>query len=191
MFSTDLMVRTHNRPFKEAPDVLNTVGMEITYSPFFLAVTDGYMGCIFVLGVAFLPCTISNPAGNCLVPSPTHNPLLGKLHNLSALMYFIVLIVYSLFLFPKTHMDMVTGEKAFMGRQKKKRNMVYYICGGAMTVSLFLTLAYMWFLPDVRPRLQELKPVMWLESVTLFAFGISWMTKGQLFFKDENYKKGP
>ncbi len=151
----------------------------------------GYLGCLFVLGVAFLPCTISNPAGNCLIPSPTHNPLLGKLHNLSALMYFIVLIVYSLFLFPKTHMDMVTGEKAFMGRQKKKRNMVYYICGGAMTVSLFLTLAYMWFLPDVRPTLQELNPVMWLESITLFAFGISWMTKGQLFFKDENYKKGP
>lgn len=86
---------------------------------------------------------------------------------------------------------MVTGEKAFMGRQKKKRNMVYYICGGAMTVSLFLTLAYMWLLPDVRPGLQELNPVMWLESVTLFAFGISWVTKGQLFFKDENYKKGP
>ena len=151
----------------------------------------GYLGCIFVLGVAFLPCTISDPTMNCLILSDSQNPLPGKLHNLSALMYFIILIVYSLFLFPMTHMDMVTGEKAFMGRQKKRRNRVYYICGGAMTASVFLILTYMWFLPDVRPGLKELNPVMWLESVTLFAFGISWMTKGQLFFKDENYKKGP
>ena len=151
----------------------------------------GYLGCILVLGVAFLPCTISTPLQPCLIPGSAHNPLVGKLHNISALLYFFILIVYALFLFPKTHMDMVTGEKLFMGRQKKKRNVVYYICGGLMTASLLLIIAYMWFLANLYPGLKSLHPVFWLESIVLLSFGISWLTKGQLFFRDENYKKGP
>jgi len=151
----------------------------------------GYLGCIFVLGVAFLPCSISIPGQPCLIPGSPQSPLVGNLHNLSALLYFIILIVYALFLFPMTHMDMVTGEKKFMGRQKKKRNVVYYICGGVMTTSLLLIIAYKWFLGDLYPDLKGLNPVFWLESAMLFSFGITWLTKGQLFFRDENYKKGP
>jgi len=151
----------------------------------------GYLGCVAVLGVAFLPCTISDPGQPCLVPSGSQTPLMGTLHNLSALLYFVILIVYSLLLFPKTHMDMVTGEKKFMGRQKKRRNVVYYICGSIMTVSLLLIIAYMGFLEDLYPDLQNFNPVFWLESLVLLSFGTSWLTKGQLFFRDENYKKGP
>ena len=151
----------------------------------------GHLGCIAVLGVAFLPCTISEPGQPCLVPAGTQNPLVGKLHNLSALIYFAILIVYSLLLFPKTHMDMVTGEKRFMGRQKKRRNMVYYICGSIMTASLLLIMVYMGFLENHYPGLQDLDPVFWLESIVLLSFGTSWLVKGQLFFRDENYKKGP
>ena len=151
----------------------------------------GYLGCIFVLGVAFLPCNIGTPDQVCLVPVSTQNPLVGKLHNLSALLYFIILIVYSLFLFPKTHMDRVTGEKKFMGRQKKKRNVVYYICGSIMTTSLLLILFYMGFLEDLYPGLKGFNPIFWLESFVLLSFGISWLTKGQLILKDDTYKKGP
>jgi hypothetical protein len=151
----------------------------------------GYLGCIFVLGVAFLPSTMSSTPQPCLVPATAQNPLVGKLHNICALLYFIILIVYALFLFPKTHMDMVTGEKMFMGSQKKKRNVVYYICGGIMAASLLLILAYMWILGRLYPGLKRLDPVFWLESIVLLSFGISWLTKGQLFFRDENYKRGP
>ncbi len=135
----------------------------------------GYLGCIFVLGVAFLPCTINTSGQPCLVPVSGQNHLVGKLHNLSALLYFIILIVYSLFLFPKTHMDMVTGEKKFMGRQKKKRNVVYYICGSIMTVSLLLIITYIGFRGGLYPGLKRLNPVFWLESIVLLSFGISWL----------------
>jgi hypothetical protein len=151
----------------------------------------GYLGCIFVLGVAFLPCTIRTPGEPCLIPAPEQDPLVGKLHNISALFYFIVLIIYSLFLFPRTLMDMVTGEKMFMGRQKKRRNVVYYICGSIMTISLLLIITYMFILQDLYPGLKSLNPVFWLESIMLFSFGISWLTKGQLFLRDKSYKKGP
>jgi hypothetical protein len=151
----------------------------------------GYIGCTVVLGVAFLPCAISAPADPCLIPVSAQNPLVGKLHNMSALLYFLILIVYSLILFPKTHMDRITGEKMFMGRQKKKRNVVYYICGSMMTMCLLLIIAYMWFLGNRYPGLKHLHPVFWLESIVLLSFGISWLTKGQLIFRDEHYKKGP
>ena len=64
--------------------------------------------------------------------------------------YFIILIIYTLFLFPKTHMDMVTGEKKFMGKMKRKRNVVYYICGGLMTTSLLMILTYMFALMGIQ-----------------------------------------
>ena len=117
--------------------------------------------------------------------------MVGKLHNLSALLYFIVLIIYSLFLFPKTHMDMVTGEKMDMGRQKRKRNVVYYICGGLMTAGVLLIMLYIWILEGRYPKLRSLNPVFWLEVVVLLSFGVSWLTKGQLFFRDKNYRRGP
>lgn len=151
----------------------------------------GYLGCIFVLGVAFLPCNVSTPLQACLIAPTPQSHLVGDLHNLSALLYFMILIVYALFLFPMTHMDMVTGEKMFMGRQKRKRNIVYYICGGLMTAALFTIVFYMVFLEKQYPELKSLDPIFWLESLVLVSFGISWLTKGQLFFRDENYRKGP
>lgn len=151
----------------------------------------GYIGCICVLGVAFLPCSVGTPVQPCLVLGSVQHPMVGKLHNLSALIYFMILIVYSLLLFPKTHMDKVTGDKRFMGSQKKKRNIVYYICGSIMTASLIGIISYMWFLGKLYPTLKDLNPVFWLESVVLFSFGVSWLTKGQLFFKDETFRRGP
>jgi hypothetical protein len=32
--------------------------------------------------------------------------------------------------------------------------------------------------------LAELKPVFWLESLALWAFGLSWMTKGEVLLED-------
>lgn len=151
----------------------------------------GYMGCLFALGLAFLPCSIGSAPESCLIPVPNQQVLVGKLHNLCALSYFIILIVYTLFLFPKTHMDMVTGEKMFMGRQKKRRNVIYYICGALMSSSLLLIILYIWFGSNLYPGLKEYNPVFWLESMVLFSFGITWLTKGQFFFKDDNYRRGP
>jgi hypothetical protein len=141
--------------------------------------------------VAFLPCTISVPDPPCLVPATGQNPLVGNLHNVSALLYFLVLIIYTLLLFPKTHMNKRTGEKLNMGAQKRKRNVVYYICGSLMTLALLLIIGYMAFLKDLLPGLKDLDPVFWLESIILISFGFSWLTKGQLFFRDEEYNRGP
>ncbi len=42
------MIRTHNRPLKETPDVLNGVGMDIASNPFLLVMADCLMPSIMV-----------------------------------------------------------------------------------------------------------------------------------------------
>ncbi len=37
------------------------------------------------------------------------------------------------------------------------------------------------FLDD---RLEDLRPVLWLESLALWAFGIAWFVKGRTLWKD-------
>jgi hypothetical protein len=60
-----------------------------------------------------------------------------------------------------------------------------------MTLSLILILALYGIPETAYPGLKAFDPVFWLESVVLFFFGITWLTKGQLFFRDTNYRKGP
>ena len=128
----------------------------------------GHLGCVFALGVAFLPCTNGN----------LQSPIVGDLHWISAAFFFSVLIFYSLYLFPKTHKGRPKSE------QKKSRNKVFKICGYLMLACMLLVFIYMQFLEDQWPGLKKLNPVFWLESIILVLFGISWLTKGQLILKD-------
>jgi hypothetical protein len=34
--------------------------------------------------------------------------------------------------------------------------------------------------------IRELDPVFWLESLAVVAFGVSWLTKGEMILKDES-----
>ena len=49
-----------------------------------------------------------------------------------------------------------------------------------------LLIAIYSFLPGTMASLLEAyKPVYWLEALAVFAFGISWFTKGEAILKDE------
>lgn len=129
----------------------------------------GHLAGLFALGVAFLPNNTVDPT-----------TLINKLHLASACLFFVVLIYYSLFLFPRS------DQSKPYASPKKNRNKVYYICGFTMSGSILLIAIYMAWLKKSYPELEKLKPVFWLESLALIAFGISWITKGQVIFKDLN-----
>jgi hypothetical protein len=89
------------------------------------------------------------------------------LHNISAAIFFVLLSYNSVFLFTKS-----AGEKT---PSKKKRNIIFIICGIGMTVSL----AWM-----------PISPILgwgffgdtWLvEMIGLTFFGISWLTKSNIY----------
>ena len=49
-----------------------------------------------------------------------------------------------------------------------------------------LILIAVWFrMEEDYPQWVKYTPVFWLESIALFAFGISWLTKGELIWTDK------
>lgn len=135
--------------------------------------------CLSALGVAFFPTglkTVSKCATKCF----EYPELTGKIHLACALAFFIALIIFSLWLF-KEPRDISETQTS----QMKKRNIVYKICGWTMLICVTLIILYFWKLRDIL-NIQKCSPVFYLEFVALIAFGFSWLTKGQLFFKDKN-----
>ena len=89
----------------------------------------------------------------------------GILHNICAIGFFALLAYNSLFLFTKT-----SGE---ITQNKKKRNIIFRICGIGMAVS---------FIAIVPISVFEWWGGVWLvETITLAFFGISWLTKANCY----------
>lgn len=126
----------------------------------------GHLAGIFALGIAFLPNNTANPG-----------TLINILHFTSACLFFLVLIYFSVFLFTSSDQP-----KPYT-QAKRNRNLVYYICGFTMLLCLILIGVYMLWLKKY-PFFVNIKPVFWLETFALIAFGTSWITKGQAIFKD-------
>ena len=130
----------------------------------------GDLACIFALGVALFPTTPNiNPT--------SQDRLVGVLHYLFAVLFFLTLAYFSLVLFRKTNPAKIPT------RKKMQRNIVYTVCGYTILTCIAL-LGLKSFLPEESP-VNNLKPVFWLESVAVFVFGVSWLTKGEAILRDE------
>ena len=93
----------------------------------------------------------------------------GILHNIFAICFFGLLAYNALFLFTKS----VTKDKTKMTGGKKKRNLIFRICGFGMIVS---------FLAIVPISIFELWGGVWIvETIALTFFGISWLTKANCY----------
>ena len=135
----------------------------------------GKLACIFALGVAFFPTSVSGPFTKCL-PVPIDNHLISSIHFVSATLLFATLSYFSIALFTLSSKKPTT--------RKRKRNRLYMICGYAMIGSIVLIGVYILVFEKRYPALQSFDPVFWLESIALWAFGISWLTKGKAILND-------
>lgn len=107
--------------------------------------------------------------------SPDQGPGIEPvIHFSSATILFLSLAYFSLFLFTKS--DGTPTDR------KKQRNRVYRTCGVVMVLCI-LTLAALHVFPE-NPGVMALRPVFWLESLALWAFGISWGVKGEVVLGD-------
>lgn len=123
---------------------------------------------IFALGVALLPTT----------PVNAPRSITGYLHLTSATLFFGTLIIFSSVLFVRTDQDPIPPVK-------KARNIIYKLCGLTMFLCIVLIALYFLFLKKQWPGLEKVKPVFFLETFALWAFGISWLVKGQAILKDD------
>ena len=120
----------------------------------------GDLACLFALGVAFFPN--DGQAWERVV------------HFASAAALFLVLSYFSLVLFTKSGPTRTP--------QKKIRNRIYRVCGVIMLVCIISIGLYSWLLDDT--VVSRVNPVFWLESLMLWAFGISWFVKGETLLRD-------
>lgn len=112
------------------------------------------------LGICLFPCATYIPAlvGTFMLPSN----ISGIIHNICAVIFFLLLSFNSIFLFTKS--DGVKTTK------KKIRNIIYIVCGIGMIASFGVLL-----LPSFRIQI-------WLvEAIALFFFGVSFLTKADVF----------
>jgi hypothetical protein len=103
------------------------------------------------------------------------------IHNYVAILFILSLGYISYFHFTRS------DKKITKGSAKYKRNVVYKTCGlvvffaVAALISLFLLdEKKIWPLSEIWPSF-----LFCFECLALFAFGFSWLTKAELFFKDK------
>jgi len=132
----------------------------------------GDIAALAALGIAFFPTGDGNP-------DPEASAWVGTVHMISAVVFFLTLAYFSLVLFPKTNPN------SPMTSQKRKRNKVYRTSGYVIVASLLLIALNEFFLKDKLIRLQDFKPLFWLESLALVAFGFAWLTKGEGILGDK------
>ncbi|HEV3037851.1 MAG TPA: DUF998 domain-containing protein [Candidatus Angelobacter sp.] len=133
----------------------------------------GYLACIFAAGVALFPTT---PGCN---PTGKHN-VVGILHYIAAALLFLTLAFFCFALFTQSNKKIPT-------RRKLQRNRIYRIAGCIILACILLIVVV--GLPAVNVSVERLKPVFWLESLAVVAFGVAWLTKGEMILKDEESSK--
>jgi len=136
----------------------------------------GKLACIFALGVALFPCTAEG-----------WQP---KVHYTCATCMFAILAFFSIFLFTKTR----TSPEGFwptvksfrlraerkgetLEREKRNRNKLYIACGIIILVCMVMIPIYNIFWQHT--VLANIKPVFWLETFIIWAFGLAWFVKGK------------
>lgn len=141
--------------YDKQDDIINTLtgifGLMICLFPCAIGASDRLFTVPFII-------SLNDTVGTFGLPMSLSNDI----HNISAIAFFILLSYNSLFLFTKH-----SGE---MTKQKKIRNVIYRVCGIGMIASFLLLLLPHFYIQ------------VWLvETIALFFFGISWLTKADYY----------
>jgi hypothetical protein len=120
---------------------------------------------VFGLGVCLFPCAATSDLyiGTFQLPTGASDVI----HMISAIGFFGVLAYNSIFQFTKGSPDPTPN--------KKKRNIIFRVCGIGMIASFVL-------LPFVTFGLINIPHIIWIiETIALAFFGISWLTKANCY----------
>lgn len=134
------------------------------------------LACFCAIAVALNPTQSADAVSACNVQHRSSSDFVNVIHFASATILFLTLAFFSLKLFTKT-----SGE---MTSQKKKRNKIYKTCGWVMIGSI-IGLVLVSTVDPVQTALKAYSPVLILEWILLWAFGLSWLVKGEAILKDK------
>ena len=127
-------------------------------------VDDGLNTCagIYGLGICLFPCRGSSDIIDLVGTFQIQAYISDIFHTISAVCFFGILAYNSFFQFTKSSGNIT--------KNKKIRNVIFRVCGVGMALSFGMLL-----LPSFGIRI-------WLmETIALFFFGISWLTKANCY----------
>lgn len=136
----------------------------------------GNLSGIFALGMVLFPTEMCNGTSSNVGIFLLNDNLSGYIHLTFGFLFFITLSFNSIFLFTKR-------QPGHFNEAKRKRNLIYRLCGSIMILATLLIVVYTFFLRNT--AFDKVYPVLILETIALLAFGISWLVKGNTFFKDQ------
>jgi hypothetical protein len=131
---------------------------------------------LLALGVALFPTRSESTVPVVVGIFQLNDFVSSFVHYACAGVLFVLLACMSTFLFTRT------ADPRTMTRRKKARNHVYKICGGTMSAALLIGAVFSF------PGLRNAAPahlLLGIEAVCLWAFGISWLVKGEAILSDE------
>jgi hypothetical protein len=117
--------------------------------------------------VALFPTTMGAPAGTVSAADRAA----GVVHQVAAAGLFLLLAAFCLFLFTQPDRAGVPPGRA--------ANRLYRTCGLIILVAIGLALASTALPAEVR---HAVKPVLWCETLAVFAFGAAWVAKSEALF---------
>jgi len=133
------------------------------------------MSGIFALGLIFFPTAMYSGKAVRVGMFLIDDSVSEQIHFAFGALFFLALSFNSLFLFTRRH-------PGVMGKEKRRRNIIYRWCGIVMTLAVICIAVYAVFFRGT--SIAAINPVLILESVASAAFGISWWVKGNTLFKD-------
>lgn len=122
---------------------------------------------IFAFGICIFPCatSVTLDADQLVGTFQIAQNISGWIHNISAFAFFGLLSFNSLFLFTKSGGQMTEN--------KKKRNIIFRVCGIGMITS---------FIAIIPISIFEIWGGVWVvEAIALAFFAISWLTKADCY----------
>jgi hypothetical protein len=134
----------------------------------------GYLGGVFTLGAALFPAV--DPRTSLHSAIELH---IQTVHTSSAALMFLTLSYFCLFLFRKSAPD------RRITRRKRHRNKLYLTCGLVITACMLVMVAVTFF--PIGRQVDHARPLLISETLALVAFGIAWLTKGEVFLKDRHH----
>ncbi len=134
------------------------------------------LAALFALGVAFFPTACADHNPFCNVLTTNSSDTINAVHNVLAVLFFSTLAYFSYFLFTKSSENIT--------EQKLKRNTIYRICAWIMVFSI-VSIALVHNIRWLQLKLEEYKPIFVLETIALWAFGVSWLVKGKFILQDK------
>ncbi len=138
----------------------------------------GYLAGIFTLGAALFPA--ADPRAQLHTQFELR---IQSVHTCFAAFMFLTLAYFCLFLFRKSSPDVP------LTRRKRHRNAIYLVCGEVIIVCNLVMVAVTYF--PIGRLLDPVRPLLLAESLALAAFGVAWLTKGEVFLKDRHHDQMP